>query len=187
MDDNKIIDLFYERSEQAISQLAKKYGTLCKRIAFNILKDESDAEECVNDAYLKIWNSVPPEKPDPLRTYVCRIVRNTSINRYDHNTAKKRNEFCDCDTPIEEFDNFFADPNGVEDIVSAKQLVSAVEEYLLKTDKESRFIFIRRYWYCDEIGEIAKMLRKNAHYVSVKLFRIKEDLKYYLIKKGFSV
>ena len=185
MDDNKIIELFYERSEQAISQLAKKYGTLCKRIAFNILKDESDAEECVNDAYLKIWNSVPPEKPDPLRTYVCRIVRNTSIDRYDHNTAKKRNEYYD--TALEEFENYFTDPDGVEDIVSAKHLVSAVEEYLLKTDKESRFIFLRRYWYCDEVCDIARMLKKKPHYVSVKLFRIKEDLKKYLIKKGFSI
>lgn len=185
MDDNKIIDLFYERSEQAISQLAKKYGTLCNRIAFNILKDESDAEECVNDAYLIIWNTVPPEKPDPLRTYVCRIVRNTSINRYVHNTAKKRNEYYD--TALEDFENYFTDPDGVEDIVAAKQFRAEVEQYLMKNDKESRFIFLRRYWYCDEIGDIAKMLHKKENYVSVKLFRIKEDLKNYLIKKGFSL
>ena len=185
MDDKKIIELFYERSEQAISQLSKKYGTLCKRIAYNILKDESDAEECVNDAYLKIWNSVPPEKPDPLRTYVCRIVRNTSIDRYDHNTAQKRNEHYD--TALEEFEDFFTDPEGVEDIVAAKQFRAEIERYLMKTDKESRFIFLRRYWYCDEIVDIAKMLRKKENYVSVRLFRIKEDLKNHLIKKGFIV
>ena len=185
MDDKKIIELFYERSEQAIFQLSKKYGALCERIAFNILKDKSDAEECVNDVYLKIWNSVPPENPDPLRTYVCRIVRNTSIDRYDHNVAQKRNEHYD--TALEEFEDIFTDHEGVEDIVAAKQFRAEIERYLMKKDKESRFIFLRRYWYCDEVADIAKMLRKKENYVSVRLFRIKEDLKNYLIKKGFNV
>ena len=85
MDDSKIIELFFERSEQAIDELSKKYGPLCKKIAFNILGNGLDSEECVNDAYLGIWNAIPPQKPDPLSTFVCKIVRNTAIKKYHSN------------------------------------------------------------------------------------------------------
>ena len=95
MEDKRIIDLFFARSELAIEALAAKYGALCSRIAENILGDSMDAEECVNDAYLGVWNSVPPQRPDPLRSFLCRIVRNLSISRYHANTAKKRNSSYD--------------------------------------------------------------------------------------------
>ena len=90
MDDSKIIELFYERSEQAIVELSKKYGDTCHKIAVNILKNDSDAEECVNDTYLGAWNTIPPQNPNPLLTYICRIVRNISIKRYHQNTAQRR-------------------------------------------------------------------------------------------------
>ena len=93
MEDSKIIELFFARSEQAISELASKYGKLCLKIAKNILSNTSDAEECVNDTYLGAWNSIPPAKPDPLQAYICRIVRNISIMKYHSNTAAKRNSF----------------------------------------------------------------------------------------------
>ena len=95
MEDSKIIELFHERSEQAIMELSKKYGTICTRIAKNILNNSLDAEECVNDAYLGAWNTIPPQKPNPLKTYICRIVRNLSIKRYHSNTSMKRNSFYD--------------------------------------------------------------------------------------------
>ena len=95
MEDCKIIDLFFDRSEEAITELAKKYGGVCYRIARNILNNSSDAEECVNDAYLGAWNSIPPREPNPLAAYLCRIVRNLSVKKYHANTAVKRNSFYD--------------------------------------------------------------------------------------------
>ena len=90
MDDREIIALFYERSEQAIGEVSKKYGDLCFKIAINILNDAQDAEECVNDAYLGAWNSIPPQNPAPLRSYLCRIVRNLALKKLRTNTALKR-------------------------------------------------------------------------------------------------
>ena len=91
MEDSKIVELFYERSEQAIIELSRKYEKLCKKIAKNILGNNLDAEECVNDAYLGVWNTIPPQNPNPLITYVCKIVRNTAVKKYHNNTAIKRN------------------------------------------------------------------------------------------------
>lgn len=90
MDDKQIIRLFFERSEQAITELSQKYGDLCMKIAKSILNDHQDAEECVNDAYLGAWNSIPPQSPDPLRSYICRIVRNRSLKKLRTNSAIKR-------------------------------------------------------------------------------------------------
>lgn len=95
MEDTKIIDLFFLRSETAVTELEQKYGTACKSLAFHILNSKEDAEECVNDAYLALWNNIPPNRPDPLRAYLCQIVRNLSIKKYKANTAKKRNSFYD--------------------------------------------------------------------------------------------
>ena len=105
MDDSKIIDLFYERSEQAIIELSKKYGAVCTRVANNILNNRQDTEECVNDAYLGAWNTIPPHHPNPLLSYVCRIVRNLAVNRYHANTAAKRNS--SYDVALDELENCF--------------------------------------------------------------------------------
>ena len=95
MNDSEIIDLFYMRSERAIMELAAKYGNVCNKVAKNILNNILDAEECVNDAYLGAWNTIPPQNPNPLLTYICRIVRNLSIKKYHANTSVKRNSFYD--------------------------------------------------------------------------------------------
>ena len=95
LDDRKIIELFFERSEQAIIELSKKYGSVCSKVAFNILNNTQDTEECVNDAYLGTWNTIPPQNPNPLLSYVCRIVRNLAIKKYHTNTAAKRNSIYD--------------------------------------------------------------------------------------------
>lgn len=89
MDDSKIIELFFLRSEQAVTELSFKYGETCRKIALNILNNLEDAEECVNDTYMGTWNSIPPQKPNPLSTYVCKITRNIALKRYRYNTAKK--------------------------------------------------------------------------------------------------
>ena len=120
MDDIEIIKLFYERSEQGVVELSKKYGRLCREVASNILQDESDVEECVNDAFFSVWNLIPPEDPNPLRSYVCRIVRNTAANRYHLNMRQKRNS--SYDIALHELDECIENGESVEKAMEEREL-----------------------------------------------------------------
>lgn len=182
MDDEQIIELFFERSEQAIAELSKKYGTVCSRVAANILNNVHDAEECVNDAYLGVWNTIPPQRPNPLCSYVCRVVRNLALKKYHANTAQKRNSLYD--VALEELAACLPSASSVEEDVDAKQVAGYINSFLETLDRESRMLFVRRYWYADSIEELAKLLRTNKHTVSVRLSRIRKALRKYLIKEG---
>lgn len=185
LDDCKIIELFFERSEQAILWLSQKYGPVCCRIAKNILKNELDAEECVNETYLAAWNTIPPQKPDPLKAYIFRIVRNIAIARYHTNTAVKRNSTYDM--VLDELENCLAASITVENDLSARELTLQIDRFLDTIDKESRVMFVRRYWYSDSISEIAALFRLSNHNVVVRLSRIREKLKAYLEKEGYKL
>ncbi len=185
MDDKKIIELFYERSEQAITELSKKYGLLCEKIADNILNNHLDAEECVNDAYLAVWNTIPPQNPDSLVSYVCRIVRNQAIKKYHENTALKRNSIYD--TSLDELEEVLPSSASVEGELEAKEVSAMIDRFLETLDKQSRTMFIRRYWYSDSIEEIALSFKTSKHYISVRLSRIRKALKKHLVKEGVSV
>lgn len=182
MDDSKIIALFNERSQQGITALSEKYGKLCLKIAENILKNREDSEECVNDTYLAVWNTVPPENPDPLKTYLLKIVRNTAIKKYHSNTAVKRNSFYD--TALDELENILFHEDTVENELLLKELSKAVNSFLEDTSKESRVIFLRRYYFGDSVKDIAEMTGNTPHFVSVRLSRTREKLKKYLQKEG---
>lgn len=182
MDDEQIIALFFERSEQAIAELSKKYGTLCSRVAVNILNNEHDAEECVNDAYLGVWNAIPPQKPDPLCSYVCRVVRNLALKKYHANTAQKRNSTYDIS--LEELAVCLPSAAFVEEDIEAKEVAGYINSFLQTLDHQSRILFVRRYWYADSIEELAKQFRTSRHTVSVRLLRIRKALRNYLIKEG---
>ena len=182
MDDGKIIELFFERSEQAIEELSGKYGPLCLRLAENILGNGSDAEECVNDAYLGVWNSVPPARPDSLPGYVSRIVRNLAVKRYRSNSAAKRNR--SYDSSLDELGDCFPSGDSVEDEIGASELSRALDRFLGGLDRRSRIIFVRRYWHSDSVGDIAAMFRTGKHNVSVILSRTRKKLKKYLKEKG---
>ncbi len=182
MDDSKIIELFYERSEQAIIELSNKYGSVCTKVANNILNNRQDAEECVNDAYLGAWNTIPPQKPNPLLSYVCRIVRNLAIKKYHSNTAAKRNSIYD--VALDELENCFPDSTSVEEEISSVEIVRFIDDFLQTLDKENRIMFVRRYWYSDSISEIAELFHMSKHNVSVHLSRTREKLRKYLIKEG---
>ena len=183
MEDEKIIELFYARSEDALLELDKKYGVLCKKISSNILKNALDAEECVNEAYLGAWNTIPPQRPNPFLAYICRIVRNVSIKRYHRNTAKKRNTFYD--VALEEIEECFPISPTAEDAITAKELTEKINEFLGLLDKTNRVLFMRRYWFADSIEEIAALFKMSKHTVSVRLSRIREKLKKYLKKEGY--
>ena len=185
LDDNRIIELFFERSEQAIIELASKYGPICSRVAENILNNRSDSEECVNDAYLGVWNTVPPQRPDPLLSYVCRIVRNLAIKKYHENTAQKRNSIYD--VALDEIAGCFPSSLSVEDEIEAKEAAEIINDFLDTLDPKSRIMFIRRYFYSDSIADLAELFSTSRHYISVRLSRIRKALKKHLIKEGVSL
>ncbi len=185
MDDSKIIELFFERSEQAIIELSKKYGSVCTKVAGNILKDRRDTEECVNDAYLGVWNTIPPQKPNPLLSYVCRIVRNLAINRYHANTARKRNSVYDI--ALDELENCFPAPSSVEEEFHANEVARSIDRFLETLDRENRVLFVRRYWYSDSITDLARRFHTGNHNISVRLSRIREKLRKHLIWEGVSL
>ena len=185
MDDQKIIMLFFERSEQAIVELSAKYGAVCGMIAQNILNNMLDAEECVNDAYLGAWNTIPPNHPDALLAYVCRIVRNLSIAKYHKNTALKRNSIYD--VALDELEACLVSEKNVEEELSAKELSGLLDHFLDTLSQENRVLFMRRYWYADSIGDIAKRMNLRDNNVSVRLLRIRRKLKRYLKKEGYEI
>ena len=185
MQDGAIVDLYWQRNELAIEETDKKYGKFLFRIADNILFDREDSNECVNDTYLKAWNTMPPQKPDPLRTYIFRIARNISTAKYHANTAKKRNSYYD--VALDELEECLTAPATVEQEVAAKELSLQIDRFLDTLDKESRVMFVRRYWYSDSIPELAERFETSKNSVSVRLSRTRDKLKHFLLKEGFEV
>lgn len=185
MMDEKIIELFFQRSEKAINELDKKYGKVFYKISNNILNDRLDAEECVSDSYLGTWNAIPPARPIPLLTFVCKIVRNLSLKRYHAKTAMKRNSIYD--VAISEVTNYIISPDSVEEEVDAKELARIIESFLDTLTKENRVIFMRRYWFSDSYEEIADRVGISEKNVSVRLTRIRKQMREYLLSKEVMV
>ena len=185
MEDSKIIELFFERSEQAIIELSEKYGFMCRKVAENILNDRNDSEECVNEAFFVAWNTIPPQRPDPLLSYVLRIVRNLALKKYHERTAQKRNSIYDI--ALDEIMDCIPAASSVEDEIAANEITEMIDSFLGTLDQQSRVMFVRRYWYADSIEEIAEMFHRNRHYISVRLSRIRKALRQYLIKEGVSL
>ncbi|MCI8465355.1 MAG: sigma-70 family RNA polymerase sigma factor [Lachnospiraceae bacterium] len=183
MEDEKILELLFARSEEAIKALAEKYGTRCRKLAGSILGNDRDAEECVNDAYLGIWNTVPPKRPNSLSAYLLGIVRNCSTTRYHTNTAKKRNSFYDA--ALDELEECIPSGNGVEDVILAGELARLLNSFLETLKKEDRILFVCRYWYSDSVLELAKQFGMSSNRISVRLFRIRDRLRRFLQKEGY--
>lgn len=186
LDDSTIIELFFERSERAITELSEKYSETCTRIACNILGNEADAQECVNDTLLGVWNRIPPEKPQPLSAYVFRITRNLAIKKYRTNTAKKRNSFYDL--AVDELVNCLTlSDRTVENEVDFERLSEEINNFLHLESRENRIIFVKRYWFGESITEIAREMNSTKHNISVKLSRTRQKLKKHLTEKGFEI
>ena len=185
VDDNQILELFFARSEQAIKELDSKYGKICHKVSYNILNDLQDAEECVNDAYLGAWNAIPPERPNPLLSFLCRVVRDQSIMRYHAKTAMKRNSTSDI--ALDELENCLSAKRSLEDEFEEKYLIDAIENFLDSLSQENRVIFMRRYWLCDSYDDIARCVGITEKNVSVRLTRIRKQLRNYLSQKGVLV
>ena len=180
--DHEIIELFFERSEQAISELILKYGAAVRNVASNILNNRQDIEECQSDTYLHVWNRIPPTKPDHLGAYVCRIARNVCLKRYHANTAEKRNSHYD--VALQELEETIPALSTVETDYDARELTRYLNCFLKGLRPEDRYLFVRRYWHGDAVSEIARNLQKTPHAVSVRLFRLRQKLQTYLQKEG---
>ena len=181
MDDSQIIDLLFARSELAISELDAKYGKVCHRLANNILGSTQDAEECVNDAYLGAWNAIPPVHPNPLLSYIVKIVRNISLKIYWRKEAAKRSGHYTI--ALAEIEGCIADQKTVEDEIEARELARIIEAFLDTLTEKQRIIFMRRYAYADTYADIAKRVGISEKNVSVRLTLIRQKMKQYLIEQ----
>ncbi len=181
IDDEKIIEMFFERSEQGIRELDIKYGKVCHNLSYHIVGSRRDAEECVNDAYLGAWNAIPPAKPNPLLTYVCKIVRNISLKIYWRKEAAKRS--CHYTIALEEIESCIAAPNTVEAEIETRELARIIESFLDTLTTENRVIFIRRYWFSDSCKDIAEFVGLSEKNISVRLTRIRQKMKSYLAER----
>ena len=185
MEDRDIIKLFYERSEQAIVELSRKYGRVCQHIAFNILRNEHDVEECLNDAYLKVWNTVPPNDPESLVSYACLAVRNTAIDSLRKRKASSHPIKVDAD--FDEMLIFIEDPEDVEGAVENKEFDNVINSFLKGLAKNDRILFVRRYFCCERIESLAKAFGMSYQSTAKKLLRMRDKLKNYLSKKGYEL
>jgi RNA polymerase sigma-70 factor (ECF subfamily) len=183
MDDKQIIDLYMERSESAISETEKKYGRYCRYISHKILNNESDAEEIVNDTYYKVWDTIPPNHPDSLKSYLGMIARQLSLNRYDQSHAKKR--LSQTAMVIEELYECVPDEENAGTITEKIILKDVLNNFIGSLPELTQRVFVRRYWYAASIAEIAEEYSMKESSVTVLLLRTRKKLKKHLFKEGF--
>lgn len=186
MKDNEIIALYWERKEMALSVTEEKYGKYCHSISYRILHNHEDARECVNDTYLRAWDSMPPKKPDCLSVYLGKITRNLSLNRLKLYQAKKRG-LGETELVLSELEECIPAQTKVEQVVEELVLVNVINEFLRKQKKEKRSIFVRRYWYVFSIKEITREYHMSESKVVSILFRMRQELKEQLEKEGITL
>ena len=162
-----------------------KYGKICHAVSYNIVNSSQDAEECVNQAYLGAWNTIPPERPDPLLSYLVKIVRNISLKLYWRKNAAKRNSIYTI--AMQEMEACLADRKTMEDELEAKELARIIEDFLDTLTHENRAIFMRRYWFSDSYKDIGGLVGLSEKTVSVRLTRIRKKTKQHLIERGVFV
>ena len=185
MEDSRIIDLYFERSEEAIARTAEKYGRLCRGIALRIVGSYEDAQECENDTYVAVWNAIPPVRPNFFSAFLSRISRNIALNRYEYNKAGKRNS--QFNLVLEELEECLASSCSVEDTYIAGEVAGMINQFLEKLKTETRIIFVRRYYYADSVREIARRLDIGESKVKTTLFRVRQELRAYLEQQGVQV
>ena len=181
-DDQKIIELYVGRSEQALSETAGKYGRYCLSIAYGILQSHEDAQECVSDAYLTAWNAIPPRRPNDLGTYLGKITRNLSIDRLRTRSREKRGGG-EVPLALEELEEVVAGSDSPENEAVRKELIAGLNRFLSELTRQERYVFVRRYWYLDSLGDIAKSTGFSGSKVTSMLYRLRGRLKKQLIKE----
>lgn len=186
MDDTMILDLFWARSESAISETDAKYGKYCNTIAMNILRNTEDARECVNDTYLNTWNAMPPERPSILSSFLGKITRNLSLNKYKEQRRKRRGGG-EVALILDELEDCVPSTGSVEAEVESNTGIKAINTFLLSIESGDRIVFVRRYWYADSIVSIASRFQLSESKVKSMLFRTRNKLRIYLEKEGIPI
>lgn len=183
MEDSKIIELYFERAEMAISATDAKYGTYCMSIAYRILNQQEDSEECVSDTWLRAWDSIPPTKPNCLRTFLGKITRNLALNRLRDQKACKRGGETKLE-PLDELRECVSDGCLVEHVVEQRLLTDSINRFLAELGQEKRVAFVLRYWYMYSTGEIAEKMQLSESKIRTMLFRLRKQLKTHLEQEG---
>ena len=184
MQDDRIVELYWQRDEAAIKETAKAYGNYCYRIAYDILHSEQDAEECVNDTYVKAWDTIPPSKPERLSTYLGKLTRNIAINRYIYDHAQKRN--AETDVVFDEVASLI--PDEQEGYIADECLLKeCINRFVGSLPKQTRIVFVRRYWYMQSVKSIAISMSLSESNVKIMLLRTRKKLKAFLKKEGIFV
>lgn len=183
MEDWQIVDLYWARSESAISETAGKYGRYCYYIAYSILHNNEDSEECVNDTYLNAWGAMPEQRPSKLSAFLGKITRNLSLNRWEWYNAEKRGSG-QIPLALDELHECIPSPGRADKIVEDLALAKLFNQFLASLPKEKRMIFMRRYWYLSPIAEIAEEYSISESKVKMSLLRSRRALKQFLEKEG---
>lgn len=186
MEDAKIIELMENRDEASISELSKKYGGLCGKVAQNILGDFTETEECLNDTYLKVWNSIPPAKPSSLSAFTAAIARNFALMRLRKRHAEKRGGSSG-EVNFDDLADLISDKKTAESEFDHKELVEAINEFLRKQPDKKRRMFVLRYWGCWSVTELAEQFGMTQNNVSVTLKRVREGLRVFLHNRGYEI
>lgn len=182
MNDEEIIGLYWKRADNAIAITAEKYGNYCRSIAFNILRNQQDAEECVNDAYLMAWDSIPPHRPEKLAAFLGKITRNLALNRYKGINSQKRGAG-QTEVALSELEECIPSGVRVEQGVEDRLLTAAIEKFLFAQPELKRKLFVRRYWYLSSIRELADEYGMSESKITSLLFRMRKKLRRCLAKE----
>ena len=183
MEDAEIIDLYWQRDQRAIDETHGKYGGFLTGIAWNILRCHGDAEECVNDTYLRTWNAIPPPRPSAFRAWLGRIVRNLSLDRWKQSRTARRGGD-GMEVLLGELSDCVPAPHGTEKALEDQEIASLISDFLRRQPQESRVFFLRRYWYGQSLSEIAEALGGGEGKVKSSLFRTRKALRTYLEQEG---
>lgn len=186
MEDLQIIDLYWQRQECAIQETAQKYGNFLFGLAWNILHSRDDADECVNDTYFRAWNAIPPQRPSAFKVWLGRITRNLSLDRWRKAKADKRGGE-EMELLLGELDVCVPEARGVEQVMEDQEIAAAISRFLRAQSRESRTIFLRRYWYGESIGDIARLLGSSEGKVKSSLFRSRSALREFLEQEGIAL
>lgn len=184
MEDSQIVQLFWDRDPRAVEAAAAQYGGYCTAVARNILGSAEDAEECVNDAWLAAWNSIPPHRPVLLSTFLGKLTRNIALNRLKRDRADKRGRG-DASLALDELAEVVSDRDTVETELARRALLAAIDAWLGGLPAKKRGLFVCRYWYFDTVADIAARYGMRENHVSVTLNRLRADLRKYLRERGF--